>query len=140
MPTHSDLLAQTVAGLDCIRKAKQLTIRPLFSPYTSSAHLEKFVCGLLEPHLNSDPSDTSICITTKLNAPGLKTRLSEILFESFSFARLQFTDPLTDALFASGRTTGLVLDLGHSSCAVKPVVDGYPQEHAGRLAQFGGTH
>ena len=88
----------------------------------------------------SDPSETSVCITTKLNTPGLKTQLTEILFESFSFARLQFTDPLTDALFASGRTTGLVVDLGHSSSAVKPVIDGYPQEHASRHTQFGGAH
>lgn len=54
-----------------------------------------------------------------LNPKGHREKMAEIMFESFQVSALYITNPAVLALYASGRTEGLVLDCGEDvSCAV----------------------
>jgi centractin len=53
-----------------------------------------------------------------------------MVFETFQSPAAFITDPAPLALYATGRTTGLVVDAGHCRTAVVPVYEGFPLKHA----------
>src|SRR2546430_16673974 len=59
-----------------------------------------------------------------------RERLAITMFEYFSCPAFfsSVTAPL--GLYASGRTTGLVIDSGHYATNVVPVYEGFPLQHA----------
>lgn len=53
-----------------------------------------------------------------------------MLFESFAVPSLSISSQAVNALYASGRTTGCVLDLGYETSNVAPVFEGYVLPHS----------
>jgi len=70
---------------------------------------------------------------------GQRERTTQMLMEQFNTTSVVFADAPACALFAVGRTTGLVVDVGHTSTLVAAVVDGVmvPQLSV-RIAGLGG--
>jgi actin-related protein len=54
----------------------------------------------------------------------------EILFEDYDVARLALPQAAAMALVASGRSTGLLVDIGHSRSRVVPVFEGFVDSRA----------
>ena len=65
-----------------------------------------------------------------LNPRSHRGKASEVLFETFAVPALYIETQAILALYASGRTTGLVLDSGDGVTAAVPVVEGFVIPHA----------
>lgn len=56
--------------------------------------------------------------------------MAEVFFESFHVPALYFTPPSILSLYASGRTTGIVLDVGDTVSHAIPVYEGLALQHS----------
>jgi actin-related protein len=67
------------------------------------------------------------CLMTEiaLNTKEAKEKIIQVMFETFNVPCFYLSMQSVLALYASGRTTGLVLDSGHGITHAVPVVDGY---------------
>ena len=72
------------------------------------------------------------------NPKGNRETMGQILMEKFDVTSLCFYDPAALALFASGRTTGIVLDVGHGVTHTSALFDGYQIKEATRRIDLGG--
>jgi actin-related protein 7 len=67
-----------------------------------------------------------------------RERLAQLAFEVFNVTGYLATDAAVASLYAAGRTSGLVVDLGHDKIDVAPVVEGAVQASAARRLPYGG--
>ncbi|XP_072041853.1 actin, cytoplasmic-like [Amphiura filiformis] len=76
--------------------------------------------------LGVDPEDRAVLMSEAPRNPKLhREKMTQILFENFDVGSLYIGVQGVLALFASGRTTGLVIDSGDGVSYSVPVVDGY---------------
>jgi len=66
-------------------------------------------------------------------------KLAEIMFESMNVPSFYLSNQSVLSLFASGRTTGLVLDCGAGVTSTVPIYEGYAVPHAIRRNNFAGN-
>ena len=66
--------------------------------------------------------------------------MTTLMFETFNVDKLFVVVEETLALYASGRTTGVVLSSGERSGYSVPIYEGYPLPHAIRKMDFGGRN
>eukprot|EP00004_Rigifila_ramosa_P016475 TRINITY_DN3915_c0_g1_i2.p1 TRINITY_DN3915_c0_g1~~TRINITY_DN3915_c0_g1_i2.p1 ORF type:complete len:340 (+),score=77.27 TRINITY_DN3915_c0_g1_i2:221-1240(+) len=67
-----------------------------------------------------------------------RMKLAELFFETFSVPALSFSTQALLSLYASGRTTGVVLDVGDGLTHAVPVYEGYALQHAVTRSDLGG--
>jgi len=65
-----------------------------------------------------------------LNPKANREKLTQIMFETFSVPSMYLAITAVLDLYASGRTTGLAVDMGDGVCHVVPIVEGYALPHA----------
>ncbi len=65
-----------------------------------------------------------------LHPPKHRERIAKIMLERFKAPKLAFINSAALATYSSGRTTGLVVDIGDGICSIAPVYEGYIIEHA----------
>jgi centractin len=65
-----------------------------------------------------------------LNPRQNRDRVAEIFFETFRAPALFFAPPAVLSLYASGRTTGVVLDVGEGVTHAVPVYEGFALPHS----------
>jgi centractin len=65
-----------------------------------------------------------------LNSRRNRDQIAEIFFESIRAPALFFTPPSVLSLYASGRTTGVVLDVGEGVTHAVPVYEGFAMTHS----------
>ncbi|MCL4116108.1 UNVERIFIED_CONTAM: hypothetical protein GTU68_034558 [Idotea baltica] len=65
--------------------------------------------------------------------------MTEIMFEKFNTPSLYLAIQAVLALYASGRTTGLILDSGAGATHTVPIYEGYALPHAIEKNQFAGN-
>ena len=76
--------------------------------------------------LDVDPENQPVLLTeAPLNPLKNREKMAEIMFETFGVPALNIALQAVLALYASGRTTGVVLDCGEGVTHVVPVVEGY---------------
>ncbi|XP_053550166.1 uncharacterized protein LOC128641657 [Bombina bombina] len=82
-----------------------------------------------ELHLNS--SERPVLLTeAPLNPLKNREKMAEIMFESFNVPAMYVEVQATLALYATGRTTGIVLDSGDGVTHAVPIYEGYCLPHA----------
>ncbi|XP_073511491.1 actin, cytoplasmic-like [Phyllobates terribilis] len=64
--------------------------------------------------------------------------MAEVMFESFNVPAMYVALQATLSLYASGRTTGLVVDIGDGVTSTFPIFEGTPLPHAGNRLNFAG--
>jgi len=64
-----------------------------------------------------------------MNSKQNREKMAEILFEEFNCPALYIANQSVLALYASARTTGMVVDSGDGVTHFSPIYDGYVQEH-----------
>ena len=83
--------------------------------------------------------DHPVLLTEAVQNPvSNRQKAAEVLFESFSIPALYVPQQATLSLYASGRTTGLVLNCGDGVTHAVPIVNGFALPHATTRADYGG--
>lgn len=72
------------------------------------------------------------------NKPTLRQHTVDLLFEKFNVPAVFLAKQPVLSAFAVGRTTGLVLDMGHSGTTATPVHDGYVLQRSVQRSPIGG--
>eukprot|EP01083_Nonionella_stella_P080456 221129_1 len=85
--------------------------------------------------LRVQPEEHCILLTEQpFNEKKNKQKMAEIVFESFNAPSMQTINAQVSALFAMGRTTGIVLDIGHDITWSVPIYEGYIQHYNALLS------
>jgi actin len=80
--------------------------------------------------LRATTEDHPVLLTeAPMNPKANREKMAEVMFETFKVPALQVATQAILCLYASGRTTGLVLDSGDGVSHVVPVYEGYPLPH-----------
>jgi centractin len=81
--------------------------------------------------LNAKIDDHPVLMTeAPLNPQTNRDKTAEIFFETFRAPAIFFTPPSVLSLYASGRTTGVVLDVGEGVTHAVPVYEGFALPHS----------
>lgn len=82
---------------------------------------------------------STVIAVPAFNPVACTERVVQTMFESFDLQRVATVPQGLCALYASGRTTGIVLDSGHGVTSVTPVFDSYPIELGMNRMNVGGA-
>jgi actin-related protein len=86
---------------------------------------EALVGHTLKDQLQVDSSEHAILYAEpNHNRRAARERLVELFFETFSVPAVYLARSAVLAAYASGRTTGIVVDMGHSGISAVPVLEG----------------
>ena len=81
--------------------------------------------------LRIDPSEHPVLLTeAPLNPRSNRERIAEIMFETFNVPALYVATQAVLSLYASGRTTGCVIDIGDGVSHIVPIYEGFALSHA----------
>ncbi|KKN09109.1 hypothetical protein LCGC14_1049910 [marine sediment metagenome] len=81
--------------------------------------------------LRIDPSEFPILMTeAPLNPRKNREKMAEIMFETFNVPALYIATQAVLSLYASGRTTGCVIDIGDGVSHIVPIFEGFALSHA----------
>jgi len=102
---------------------------------TSWDDMEKIWSHTFYNELRVDPSEQYAMLTeAPMNPKVNRERMCQIMFETFDAPGFYVSIQAILSLYASGRTTGVVLDSGDGVSHVVPIYEGYALNHAlGRL-------
>merc|ERR1712125_311993 len=77
------------------------------------------------------PSEHCVLLTeAPMNPKANRERMTQILFETFNVPGMYVAIQAVLSLYASGRTTGVVTDIGDGVSHTVPVYEGYALPHA----------
>lgn len=103
------------------------------------ADLTALLSHVLESELRVSAGAHPVLVTENAGAPRRNREwLAEVFFETFQVPSLYVSVPSVLALYASGRTTGVVLDVGHGVTTAVPVAHGHVSKHAMVRVDLGG--
>jgi len=81
--------------------------------------------------LRVNPSEHPVLLTeAPLNPERNREKMAEILFETFNCPAMYVSMQAVLSLYASGRTTGLVIDAGDGVIHIVPIYEGFAISHA----------
>ena len=88
--------------------------------------MQKILEHLMNDVMQSSLEDHKVLVTeVPLNDPKRREELVELMFTEFKVPKLYFGNQAVLSLFATGRTTGTVVDSGYGITHTVPVYEGY---------------
>jgi actin-related protein len=81
--------------------------------------------------LRIDPSEFPVLLTeAPLNPRSNREKMTEIMFETFNVPAMYIATQAVLSLYASGRVTGCVIDIGDGVSHIVPIYEGFALSHA----------
>lgn len=106
---------------------------------TQIIYLENYLRYVFEEILSIETPQLDILIVDSVSRSlSFKIKLIEMLFDSFKVQSVNFMNSATASLFMTGRTTGINVEIGHSSTNVVPIFEGLILNHALHSNNVGG--
>ena len=91
--------------------------------------------------LRVSPEEQSVLVTeAPVNSFEQRKRTLEHMFEIFCTPSVYIGNTAVLSLYASGRTTGCVVESGHTSTHVVPIFEGYAMPHTTKKLKWGGAN
>lgn len=104
-------------------------------------HMRKVWHHCFYSELKIDPADQPLLITeSPLNSKKSKENTMEIFFESFKVPSFYTFPQAVLALYATGLTTGVIVDSGEGTTHIAVVYDGYSIQHSVVEIDLSGKH
>eukprot|EP01083_Nonionella_stella_P188265 693536_1 len=98
---------------------------------TSFDDMERIWHHVFYNELRVAPEEHPVVLTeSALNPKANREKVTQILFETFNVPKLYIAPTSVLSLYASGRATGLSVDIGLDCCIIAPVYEGYVLRHA----------
>lgn len=93
--------------------------------------MEKIWYHAFHHELHATPESHSILLTdAPLNSKRNREKMTQIMFETFNSTNVYIANQSVLALFASGYTTGIVIDSGDAASHAVPIYNGHALSHA----------
>lgn len=142
MPASAAAATPPLIGPDMAALAGVVRVsRPLRrGAVDDQAETAALLAHVLEKDLRAAQGAHPVLVTENARTPRRNREvLAELLFEGCAVPSLYVAVPAVLALYAAGRTTGVVLDVGDGVTSVVPVAKGHVAEYAiGRMDVAGG--
>jgi actin len=122
-------------------KSSLSVIRPI---YNNEIHdwnaLKAILDYCFKSELHRNPKDHSILLSVQSHlSKSILLSLSKLLFQSFQIPSLLLVNSAVLSLFSTGRTSGIVLEIGESCTVITPIFEGFPIKHAILTSLSGGA-
>ncbi len=93
--------------------------------------IEKIWSYTFHNDLRVNPAEHPVLLTeAPLNPVANREKMAEIMFETFNVPAMYVSMQAVLSLYASGRTTGLVIDAGDGVIHIVPIYEGFAIDHA----------